>query len=420
MCDGARVGADDVPNAGPAAGSTECQLYRRRATRSSRGGRPARRQPVVARPAGSVRALAASRGVRAGSRTAVARRPPDATARALVAVNREPRDSNPLDHLNASRSNPTSGSASSRTRRRGCAARAAASPLVDRRRGRRARRAACGSSTGGAAPCGGGRAASTTGGRFVAAAVAVEAEVRQGYFLFGFLRRPASRFRRAWPSRLAARLRRRLLRRPWPAVFARGLRAGRRGRSVLAAAAPDGRAPAGHALDEREPRLVADRVEAPDLGDRRPGFRCTAGARCRPRRPARRDETALRTRPKCAHCAIASRWLTDSPVSTSIDALEPVALVLGRQDEIRKHLAGPDADRRRLLVPDVDGNVVLPLQLRLQQADDAVVLELLSDRSNQNRTQVASGEPGMVTHVSGAVSMPGSLTRISFTFSMMR
>jgi hypothetical protein len=38
------------------------------------------------------------------------------------------------------------------------------------------------------------------------------------------------------------------------------------------------------------------------------------------------------------------------------------------------------------------------LQLGLQQADDAVVLELLSNGANQYRTQVTSGEPAMVTY----------------------
>ena len=79
------------------------------------------------------------------------------------------------------------------------------------------------------------------------------------------------------------------------------------------------------------------------------------------------------------------------------DPLEPAPLVGGGQDQVREHLTRADAHGHGLLVARIDGNLVLPLQFRLQQTDDAVMLELLSNRSNQNRTHVASGEPGMLT-----------------------
>ena len=62
-----------------------------------------------------------------------------------------------------------------------------------------------------------------------------------------------------------------------------------------------------------------------------------------------------------------------------------------------------------LIIPYIDGDIVLALQLRLQKPDDTVVLELLSDRPNQNRTQVTSGEPGIVTHLPDAcIGLPSS------------
>src|SRR5262245_15257418 len=93
------------------------------------------------------------------------------------------------------------------------------------------------------------------------------------------------------------------------------------------------------------------------------------------------------------------------------DAFQPVSLVQGHQQQVRIHLRGSDFYARRLFIPGVDGNFVLALKFRLQEADDAVVLELLSNRSDQNRTQETSGEPGMVTWV--------RLTRKPFTFIMM-
>jgi hypothetical protein len=81
------------------------------------------------------------------------------------------------------------------------------------------------------------------------------------------------------------------------------------------------------------------------------------------------------------------------------DALEPVSLVLRGEHQIGEHLAGSDLHTGGLIVRNIDGDFVLPLQLRLQKPDDAIVFELLSDRPDQNRTQVASGEPVMLTHI---------------------
>jgi hypothetical protein len=69
------------------------------------------------------------------------------------------------------------------------------------------------------------------------------------------------------------------------------------------------------------------------------------------------------------------------------DAFEPTPLRLRRQHEVREHLARPYPDAGALLFAHVRGDLVLTLQLRLQEPDDTVVLELLADRPNQNWTQ---------------------------------
>lgn len=81
------------------------------------------------------------------------------------------------------------------------------------------------------------------------------------------------------------------------------------------------------------------------------------------------------------------------------DPFEALSFPRRREHQIRKHLPGADADSGRLFFAYVRSDVVLTLELRLKKADDPVVLELLTDRPNQNWTQVASGEPGMVTYV---------------------
>jgi CheY-like chemotaxis protein len=68
-----------------------------------------------------------------------------------------------------------------------------------------------------------------------------------------------------------------------------------------------------------------------------------------------------------------------------------VTAVRGREDEVRKnlHLANPHADS--LVLPDVRHHVVPPLQSDLQQTDDAVVLELFTNRTDQYRAHMTSG-----------------------------
>ena len=67
------------------------------------------------------------------------------------------------------------------------------------------------------------------------------------------------------------------------------------------------------------------------------------------------------------------------------DPLEPVSAIDRRQHEVREHLPDAHLDAGRLLVADVDRHVMSSLELRLEKADDPVVLELLSNRTNEDR-----------------------------------
>ena len=69
------------------------------------------------------------------------------------------------------------------------------------------------------------------------------------------------------------------------------------------------------------------------------------------------------------------------------DGLQPMAALQRQQHEVGIQRRRAGADRRVLLGARVDAGLVLAAELRLQQADDAVVLELLADRPHQDRAQ---------------------------------
>jgi hypothetical protein len=60
------------------------------------------------------------------------------------------------------------------------------------------------------------------------------------------------------------------------------------------------------------------------------------------------------------------------------------------QDEVRKNLDLPDADRNGLVFPDVRHDVMATFESNLQQSNHTVVLQLLADRANQYRAHVTS------------------------------
>ena len=71
------------------------------------------------------------------------------------------------------------------------------------------------------------------------------------------------------------------------------------------------------------------------------------------------------------------------------DALQPAAALLRQQHEVGIQRRGPGPDRQVLLDAGVHAGLVLPAELGVQQADNAVVFELLADRPHQNRAHRA-------------------------------
>ena len=71
-------------------------------------------------------------------------------------------------------------------------------------------------------------------------------------------------------------------------------------------------------------------------------------------------------------------------------SLQSPAAVRRRQHEIRKDLNRTDFDWHRLIGTNIDGHFVTPLQADLQQPDDAVMLELLAHRPDEDRTHWTS------------------------------
>jgi hypothetical protein len=67
-----------------------------------------------------------------------------------------------------------------------------------------------------------------------------------------------------------------------------------------------------------------------------------------------------------------------------------VATIERRENEVGEDLDGSDFDRDRLVLADVHGHVVLALQLRLQQPDDTVVLELFAHGTHEDWAHMTS------------------------------
>src|SRR5262245_21811284 len=74
------------------------------------------------------------------------------------------------------------------------------------------------------------------------------------------------------------------------------------------------------------------------------------------------------------------------------NGLEPPAALEGIQNHVGVHRSGGGGHRDILLGAGVDGCVVLSPVFGLQQADDAVVLELLADWSHQDGAHLAASK----------------------------
>ena len=59
--------------------------------------------------------------------------------------------------------------------------------------------------------------------------------------------------------------------------------------------------------------------------------------------------------------------------------------------KMREHVQLADGYRRVLFGPRIDRHLILALVSRLQDSNDAIVLELLADRPHEDRTHWTSG-----------------------------
>ena len=144
-------------------------------------------------------------------------------------------------------------------------------------------------------------------------------------------------------------------------------------------------------MNEGEPGLVADGMEAPEFRDvdlildaETPGdfnrrgrhIQMEGGLDAAEMRPLRHGFEVIDGLPRL----------------DLDDALEALRAILRGEHQIRKHLANPDLDPGDLFVADVDGHIVPSLQASLEHADDPIVLQLFADRSHQDGTHGASCE----------------------------
>jgi hypothetical protein len=84
------------------------------------------------------------------------------------------------------------------------------------------------------------------------------------------------------------------------------------------------------------------------------------------------------------------------------DDLQLVASVLRHQEEVRIQRRGAGSNRRVLLVTRIHRRFVSPAKLGVQQADYAVVLELLTNGPHQDRTQRAPPNRWISTEIETA------------------
>jgi hypothetical protein len=136
-------------------------------------------------------------------------------------------------------------------------------------------------------------------------------------------------------------------------------------------------------MDHREPRLIADRVEAPDLRDVH-AVLCGQAAR-NVHASGGHVEMERRAGPAEVRPLRHGLQVIDGFGRLDLDCPHELpARICRREHEIRKYLHLPYPDRDRLIFADVDGDFMLALELELQQANDTVVLELFPDRPDQN------------------------------------
>lgn len=142
-------------------------------------------------------------------------------------------------------------------------------------------------------------------------------------------------------------------------------------------------------MHHREPRLVADRVVAPDFRDvdvifRReaPGYIDGTGGHIQVERGARAAEMCpLRHGFQVVDGF--GRFHLDRPHQS-------MTTIRRREHQIRENQDLPDTYGHRLILANVRDDVVPALQLDLEQTDHSIVLELFTNRTYQYRAHVSS------------------------------
>ncbi len=68
-------------------------------------------------------------------------------------------------------------------------------------------------------------------------------------------------------------------------------------------------------------------------------------------------------------------------------AVQPVSAIVRREDEIGKQRPDAESERRRGLAAEIHPNLVPAAPAHVELTDHPIVLELLTDRTHQYRTQ---------------------------------
>lgn len=142
-------------------------------------------------------------------------------------------------------------------------------------------------------------------------------------------------------------------------------------------------------MHEREPRLVADGVVAPDLGNVDRVLRRKAAGHVHA--PGRNIQVERRAGPTQVRPLRHGLEMVDGFGRLDLDRAHQLAAAVCRgQHEVREDLHLTDADRNRLILPDIRDDVMPAFELDLQEPDDSIMLELLPDRPHQNRAHLTS------------------------------
>ena len=142
-------------------------------------------------------------------------------------------------------------------------------------------------------------------------------------------------------------------------------------------------------MDEGKPGLIADGVEAPELGHvdvvlgrEATGHLDASGGHVKVERGLGTSQVS----------PLGHRFeMIDRLSGFNLDRSHDLSsLIRGRQDQVGIDLNGADLHRDALVGPDVRDDFVALFQSDLEQANDAIVFQLLAHRPYENRAQEAS------------------------------